>query len=122
MTLPADLNALSPEQLRALAAQLIAQVQDRDREIEEKTREVEENERELHYRQTRIEQLSHEISILKRQQFGRRSEQFTSEQMSLLDEAIDADLAAIELELEQLQPQAPADQSTQQPKRTSLPQ
>lgn len=62
MTLPADLNALSPEQLRALAARLIAQVQDRDRKIEEKTREVEENERELHYRQTRIEQLSHEIS------------------------------------------------------------
>ena len=109
MNLPADLNALSPEQLRTLAAQLIAQVQDRDREIEEKTREVEENERELHYRQTRIEQLSHEISILKRLQFGRRSEQFSGEQMSLLEEAIDADLAAIELELEQLQPQATAE-------------
>jgi transposase len=121
MNLPADLNALSPEQLRTLAAQLIARVQDRDREIEEKTREVEENERELHYRQTRIEQLSHEISILKRLQFGRRSEQFSSEQMSLLEEAIDADLAAIELELEQLQPQASADQSSQQPKRASLP-
>jgi transposase len=121
MNLPTDLNALNPEQLRALAAQLIAQVQDREREIEEKTREVEENERELHYRQTRIEQLSHEISILKRQQFGRRSEQFTSEQMSLLDEAIDADLAAIELELEQLQPETLADHSRQQPKRTSLP-
>ena len=121
MNLPADLNALSPEQLRALAAQLIAQVQERDREIEEKTREVEDNERELHYRQTRIEQLSHEISILKRQQYGRRSEQFSSEQMSLLEEAIDADLAAIELELEQLQPQATAGQSLQQPKRASLP-
>jgi transposase len=93
MNLPADLNALSPEQLRTLAAQLIAQVQDREREIEEKTREVEENERELHYRQTRIEQLSHEISILRRQQFGRRSEQFSSDQMSLLEKAIDADLA-----------------------------
>jgi hypothetical protein len=121
MNLPGDLNSLSPEQLRALAAQLIVQVQDRDREIEEKTREVEENECELHYRQTRIEQLSHEISILKRQQFGRHSEQFTSEQMSLLDEAIDADLAAIELELEQLQPETSADHSRQQPKRTSLP-
>jgi hypothetical protein len=46
MDLPADLNALSPEQLRALAAQLIAQVEDRDREIDEKTREVGEKERE----------------------------------------------------------------------------
>ncbi|MFL6644778.1 MAG: IS66 family transposase, partial [Paraburkholderia fungorum] len=95
--MPADLNALSPEQLRTLAAQLIAQVQDREREIE-KTREVEDDECELHYRQTLIEQLSHKISILKRQQYGRRNEQFSSEQMSLLEEAIDADLAAIELE------------------------
>lgn len=96
-------------------------MQDRDREIEEKTRKVEENDRERDYRQTRIEQLSHEISILKRQQFGRRSEQFTSEQMSLLEEAIDAELAAIELELKQLQPEISAEHSHQQPKRTSLP-
>ncbi|WP_281375215.1 hypothetical protein [Paraburkholderia youngii] len=34
MDLPADLNTLSPEQLRALATQLIARVEDRDREIE----------------------------------------------------------------------------------------
>jgi chromosome segregation ATPase len=121
MNLAADLNAPSPEQLRALAGQLIAQAQERDREIEEKTREVEENGRELHYRQTRIEQLSHEISILKRQQFGRHSEQLSSEQMSQQDEAVDADLAAIELELKQLQPQATADQSPQQPKRASQP-
>ncbi|MEX3816762.1 IS66 family transposase, partial [Paraburkholderia sp. BR13439] len=56
MDLPADLNTLSPEQLRALATQLIARVEDRDREIEEKTREVGEKERELRYRQTRIDQ------------------------------------------------------------------
>ena len=65
-------------------------MQERDREIEEKTREVEENERELHYRQTRIEQLSHEVAILRRRQFGRRSEQLSSEQINLLDEAVDA--------------------------------
>ncbi|WP_429475225.1 hypothetical protein [Paraburkholderia atlantica] len=57
MDLPADLNALSPEQLRALATQLIARVEDRDREIEEKTREVDEKERELRYRQTVWRQL-----------------------------------------------------------------
>ncbi|TCK35280.1 transposase [Paraburkholderia sp. BL8N3] len=121
MDLPADLNALSPEQLRALAAQLIAQVEDRDREIDEKTREVGEKERELRYRQTRIDQLTHEISILRRQQFGRRSEQLSSDQMNLLDEATDADLAAIEVELEQLQPQATAELPPQQPKRAALP-
>jgi transposase len=121
MDLPADLNALSPEQLRALATQLIARVEDRDREIEERTREVGEKDRELRYRQTRIDQLTHEISILRRHQFGRRSEQLSSDQMNLLDEAIDADLAAIEVELDQLQPQATAEPLPQQPKRAALP-
>ncbi|MEX3816715.1 IS66 family transposase zinc-finger binding domain-containing protein, partial [Paraburkholderia sp. BR13439] len=121
MDLPADLNTLSPEQLRALATQLIARVEDRDREIEEKTREVGEKERELRYRQTRIDQLTHEISILRRHQFGRRSEQLSSDQMNLLDEAIDADLAAIEVQLEQLQPQATTEPLPLQPKRAALP-
>ncbi|MGF6923395.1 transposase [Paraburkholderia sp. 40] len=114
MDLPTDLDALSPEQLRALAAQLIVQVTEQDREAGEK-------ERELQYRQTRIDQLTHELSVLKRLQFGKRSEQLDTEQMSLLDEAIDADLAALEIELEQLQPDTPAGKQRQKPKRTSLP-
>jgi transposase len=114
MNLPTDLDALSPEQLRALAAQLIVQVTEQEREAGEK-------ERELQYRQTRIDQLTHELSMLKRLQFGRRSERLDAEQMSLLDEAIDADLAALETELEQLQPDPPAGKQRQTPKRTSLP-
>ena len=43
--------------LRTLAAQLMAQVG--------------ENERELRYRQTRIDQLTHEIAVLKRLHFGK---------------------------------------------------
>ena len=78
MNLPTDLDSLSAEQLRALAVQLIAEVQVKDREVSERDRE-------LHYRQTRIDQLSHEIAILKRQQFGQRSERLNSEQMSLLE-------------------------------------
>ena len=107
MNLPADLDALGPEQLRALAAQLMTQVG--------------EKERELHYRQTRIDQLTHELAVLKRLQFGKRSEQLDTEQMSLLDEAIDADLAALEAELEQLQPETPPGKQRQKPKRSPLP-
>jgi len=78
MNAPADLDALSPDQLRTLAAELLAQVS--------------ENKRELRYRQSRIDQLTHEISVLKRLQFGKRSEQLNAQQVSLLDETIDADL------------------------------
>jgi len=102
-----DLDALNPEQLRALARQLMTQV-------DEKTRES-------HYRQTRIDQLTHELSVIKRLQFGRRSEQFTSEQLSLLDEAIDEDLAALEAELEELRSAAPPEKPRKRAKRLPLP-
>ena len=120
MSFPSDLTTLDPEQLRALAAQLMAEVQAKDLALAAKTREVSERDRELHFRQTRIEQLTHEISILKRYQFGRRSEQLNSEQMSLIDEAIDGDLAAVEMELEQLEPTA-VKPEREQPKRAPLP-
>ncbi len=80
MNPPADLDDLSPEQLRALATQLLAEVRAKDQEVTEKRREVDALERELHYRQTRIDQLTHEISVLRRQQFGRRREQLNNEQ------------------------------------------
>jgi transposase len=49
MNLRANLDALSPDELRTLAAQLMAQVGEKDRE--------------LRYRQTRIDQLTHEIAV-----------------------------------------------------------
>lgn len=46
MNLPTNLDALSPDELRTLAAQLMAQVGEKDRE--------------LRYRQAKIDQLTHE--------------------------------------------------------------
>ncbi|VVE50451.1 IS66 family transposase [Pandoraea eparura] len=108
MNLPANLDHLSPEQLRTLAAELIAKVGEKDRE--------------LHYRQTRIDQLTHEMAMIKRYQFGKRSEQLDSTQASLLEESIDADIAAIEEELAQLstQPATPVE-APQKPRRAPLP-
>jgi transposase len=107
MLSPANLNDLNPDQLRTLAAALIAQVTDKDRE--------------LVYRQSRIDQLTHEISVLKRYQFGKRSEQLAPVQASLLDETLDGDIAAIEVELEELQAPASGATPRKQPKRVPLP-
>ena len=106
MNSPTDLDALNPDQLRALARQLMTQV-------DEKTRES-------HYRQTRIDQLTHELSVIKRLQFGRRSEQFTAEQLSLLDEAIDEDLAALEAELDELRSDAPQEKPRKRAKTLAV--
>ena len=60
------------------------------------------------------------MAVLKRWQFGKRSEKLNPAQRSLLEETIDADLEAIERELEALQTVRPA-QPKAIPRRTALP-
>lgn len=103
-----DLSALTAEQLRVFAADLLVEVEQKDRTI-------------LHHK-TLNEKLTHELAILKRHRFARRSESLDAQQASLLDELLDADLGAIEEELAQAAQSLP--DTTQQkstPKRTPLP-
>lgn len=97
MVIEQQLENLSAQQLRELTTELMAQITQREQAIASKDRE-------LHYRQSKIDKLTHEIAVLKRNKFGKSSEQLGSEQASLLDEAIDADLAAgfLKVSLEEL--------------------
>jgi transposase len=96
----ATIDALSEPQLRELAARLITEVR---------------------HKQATIEKLTHEMAVLKRLKFAARSESFTGEQKSLLEEAIDADLEALSRELEREQPTPPRAAPKEQPKRQPLP-
>jgi hypothetical protein len=75
---------------------------------------------ELKAKQLKIDPLTHEMAILKRYRFDRRSEQMDVLQRSLLDESIDADIEAISLELETLN-EKPASPPKEQPRRVALP-
>lgn len=103
----AQLDAMDAQQLRALAATLIEKVSRQDHE--------------LRFRQARIDQLTHEMALLRRLQFAARSERLDSGQRSLLEESIDADLEAIGQELEALQPAARDQERKATPKRLPLP-
>jgi transposase len=107
MTLTPPLDQLDTEQLRSLAAQLLQHVEHLDKEV-------------LHHK-TRNQQLTHEIALLKRHRFAKRSESFSPDQASLLDDLIETDLAAIEAELKVLAPKPTQSPVRQQPKRTALP-
>ncbi len=108
MTSRPDLNAFSPEQLRAVATELFDHLESKDRAV--------------HDRDAVIEKHAHELALLKRHEFARRSEQFKGVQGRLLEELIDADLAAMEAELAELRPaEAHAAPLKQQPKRAPLP-
>ena len=98
------------------------QITQRDVQIVQRDETIACKDREIVYRQTKIDQLTHEMAVLKRWKFGRSREQLDSAQASLLDEAIDADIAAIELELEQLAPAPTAETAPRQlPRRVARP-
>ena len=106
---------LNQQQLRELAVELIAKISQQSKIIAAKDSD-------LLYRQAKIDKLTHELATLKRWKFGRSSEQLGGTQISLIEETLEADIAAIELELKDLtpatKPQAPP---RQQPKRAALP-
>src|SRR5471030_2947802 len=101
MTSLPNLDQLNPEQLRALAAQLMQRVENLDQKVESMGKQI-------HHHKTVNEKLAHEIAQLKRFKFAKRSEQLSPDQTSLLDDLIDTDIAAIEAELEALQAAPPS--------------
>ena len=82
------------EQQRVLE-QLQAQIRQYEQAIAQSTALVREKD-------ATIARLTHEIAVLRRLRFGKKSEQLGSAQLSLLEETVAEDIAAIEQELEQL--------------------
>ena len=114
MSKPLDLSQLSADQLRSLTTELMASLAAKEKLLNQKDRVI------VH-RDAVIEKLSHELATLKRHKYAQRSEQMNDLQASLLDELIEGDLAAIEIELAELTAvDAPA-QAKKQPKRAPLP-
>ena len=94
------LSELDAEQLREVTQRLLA---------------------ELRHQRALNEKLTYECALLKRLKFAAQSERHSADQRSLLEDEIDADLAAVAVEIEQLQPPAAALEAKQQPKRQPLP-
>src|SRR5690606_1628088 len=78
MQLHDQIAAMDEQQLRKLAAELIEKVTQQDQEIRTKAEAIERDQRELHRRQLKIEQLTHEMAVLKRWKFAARSERLDS--------------------------------------------
>jgi transposase len=105
---PEQLAGLCESELRELAARLLARIERHTHEID--------------WRDAKLEKLAYEIAHLRRMKFGATSEQLNAQQKALFDESVDADIAALEAELEDLKA-PPADGKTKaRPKRAALPQ
>jgi len=112
-----ELDRLDPEQLRQALRAARAEVAQRDELLHRREREVA-------FKQAVIDKLTHENAILKRLKFAASSEAFNAEQKSLLEETLDADLAAVAAEIEALgsrKPQGDKQQAKRQPLPPHLP-
>ena len=96
---PNDLSLLSEKQLRAMTTRLLG---------------------ELRHSQALNAKLTHENALLKRMKFAAKSEHFNVEQRSLLEDEIEADLAAVSEEIAELQPIPTATPVRGAPKRQPL--
>lgn len=108
------LEQLDANALRALARQLMG-------ELDETRQVVAKQAHDIRFKETHIRKLTHEIAVLRRYRFGKKSEQLGGEQGLLLEDAVDADIAAIEQELINLGGQPPARKTPSVPKRQALP-
>jgi len=102
-----NVDSLEPEQLRAVVRALMADAQAKSRE--------------LAFKQATIDKLTHENATLRRLKFAATSEAYSAEQRSLIEETLDADLAALAAEIEALEPDKKAAEDKRQPKRQALP-
>jgi transposase len=124
----AQLNQLDAQQLRQVVRSLMSEVASKEAviaqhgaEIERRDAEIERRDREIAFKQALIDKINHEMAVLKRLKFAAKSEAFNAEQKSLLEETIDADLAALQAELDKVLPDKHDKGEKNKPKRQALP-
>ena len=88
---------------------LVQQVQAQDERIARHSRE-------LAHKQALIDKLTHENAVLKRLKFAAKSEAYSAEQRSLLEETLDTDLAELGQELANLGMPLPENEEDQKHK------
>jgi len=100
-----DLQSMDEAQMRQMLQALLSRVQQQDAVVQQQAAE-------LRHKQALLDKLTFENAMLKRLKFAAKSEALNADQRSLLDEALDADLAALAEEIGQMQ--AGADRQTRQ--------
>lgn len=109
-----ELPHMGADQLRVAVNQLLQNIATKESALSQQAQE-------LTFKQATIDKLTFENAYLKRLKFAAQSERFNAEQRSLLEETLDADLQAVNDEIEQLAPAQKTPTLKQQPKRQPLP-
>lgn len=123
--------ATDPSELRVLAELMVAQLHEKDtmlaehaKLLEARTRELAARDQELHSVTTLTEKLKFELARYRRWRFGKKSEALGSEQISLWETELDADIEALQKRLDDLQKDVGTQKPVEKkiPKRQALPE
>lgn len=134
-----DLQGLDPSAMVAVAAKMLAHIDEQARhiseqaghidrqahEIERKTHEIERKDAELHFKSARLEKVTFELARLKAWKFGARTEAMSAEQRRLFEETLAEDEADLQAQLRTLQGEAPRGAPAgheRKPRRQALPE
>ena len=126
-----DLKGLSPDELTALATQMLAHIGEQTKHIDALDKRVNSQAQGIKWRDAKIESITFQLAKLKAWRFGAKTERMNAEQREIFEETFAADQASLEAQLAALQRStsdgspggtAPEDQKRRQPKREALPQ
>jgi hypothetical protein len=109
-----NLTQLSADELRQAVTNLLQTVAAKEGVLAQQAQA-------LAFKQATIDKLTFENAYLKRLKFAAQSERYNAEQRSLLEETLDADLQAVNDEIEQLSPAENPPGAKLTPKRAPLP-
>jgi len=129
-----DLHGLTPEAVKALAAQMLEhidhqalEIQRKGHELEVKQQLIERKDRDIAWRDAKLEKINFELARLKRWKFGAKSEAMNAEQRQMFQDTMLEDEADLEAQLAALQaalPKTPAKpkDAPRRPRRQALPE
>src|SRR5881397_634844 len=122
-----DLQGLAPEAFAALAQQMLAHIQEQDRQLQQREQRIEQQTREIKLKDARLEKITFELARLKAWKFGAKTEAMSAEQRRLFEETLAEDEASLQAQLKQLQGELPAQgetstKSPRKPRRQALPE
>ena len=100
-TLP-DLSQLTHEQLLEFTRQLAMQHQSLAQSNQELEKSNQQLDAKVQHLSILTQKYEHELALFKQHKFGSKNEHLTAKQIHLWDEAVEEDIAAVDLELERL--------------------
>lgn len=117
-----DLVGLSPDAAAEVLTNLLAHIRSLANQVAEQAQTIK-------FKDVKLERITFEMARLKRARFGAKTERMDAQQRQMFEEAMDADQASLEAQLEALQgkPAAPSappalDPGPRRPKRQALPE